>query len=198
MGRPLLVQAPDDDRYTDGELLARAAAGDEQAFTALYRRRGAALYRYGLGMTGSRDAAEEVVQETFLALIEKPGGYDPSRGELASYLYGVARNRGLRRFRGAGETVAFEQDRHEGRAPAEALDRLEARERIEVLRRAVLALPESYREAVFLCDLEELSYAEAAAALGTAIGTVRSRLHRGRALLARRLGATTAKEEQAR
>lgn len=58
------------------------------------------------------------------------------------------------------------------------------------LRRAVLALPVKYREAVVLCDLQELSYAEAAHVLGCAIGTIRSRLHRGRALLASRLRAT--------
>ena len=55
------------------------------------------------------------------------------------------------------------------------------------MKRAVVALPMRYREAVVLCDLQELSYADAAAAVGCAIGTIRSRLHRGRALLAKRL-----------
>src|SRR5206468_9906286 len=68
--------------------------------------------------------------------------------------------------------------------PAGDLDR---RRHLEALRRAVIGLPVRYREAVVLCDLQELSYADAATALGCAIGTVRSRLHRGRALLARRL-----------
>src|SRR5262249_48364142 len=67
--------------------------------------------------------------------------------------------------------------------PAGDIDR---RRNLDALRHAVIALPARYREAVVLCDLHELSYADAAATLGCAIGTVRSRLHRGRALLARR------------
>ncbi len=62
-------------------------------------------------------------------------------------------------------------------------------EGLEALRRAVLSLPLGYREAVVACDLQELTYAEAAEALGCAVGTVRSRLFRGRALLASKLGA---------
>ena len=185
----MLEQVPDYDQCADDELLARAAAGDEEAFAALYRRRGTAVYRFALGMTGSREAAEEVVQETFLALIEKPRSFDPGRGELGSYLYGVARNRGLRLFRKTGETVAWDEERHDSPAEPDALEALEEQDRVDRLRRALLALPQSYREAVVLCDLEELSYAAAAEALGTAIGTVRSRLHRARALLGERLGA---------
>jgi RNA polymerase sigma-70 factor (ECF subfamily) len=186
---------PDYAQLADGELLVRAAAGDEEAFTALYRRRSTAVYRFALGMTGSREAAEEVVQDTFLALIEKPTGFDAGRGELSAYLYGVARNHALKRFRKLGEAVAFDDERHDGEAAAGLLEALEAKDRLEALQRAVLGLPESYREAVILCDLEELSYAEAAEALGTAMGTVRSRLHRGRALLARKLGVEQAQKE---
>jgi RNA polymerase sigma-70 factor (ECF subfamily) len=63
-------------------------------------------------------------------------------------------------------------------------------ERIETLRKAVLALPPAYREVVVLCDLHERDYAEAASVLGCAIGTVRSRLHRARALLAEKMRAS--------
>jgi RNA polymerase sigma-70 factor (ECF subfamily) len=185
---------PDHAQPTDGQLLVRAIAGDEEAFALLYRRRGEAVYRFALGMTGSREAAEEVVQETFLALIEKPSGFDPSRGELLSYLYGIARNHSLRSFRKLGDLAALEEDpREEAAGPLQAL---EAKARVEALRRAVLALPEVYREAVILCDIEELSYAQAAEALGTAVGTVRSRLHRGRTLLAQRLGVRPLKSAQ--
>jgi RNA polymerase sigma-70 factor, ECF subfamily len=69
-------------------------------------------------------------------------------------------------------------------------------ERIAMLRRAVLALPVRYREVVVLCDLEELTYADAADALECAVGTVRSRLHRARAMLAVRLAALQAEEER--
>jgi RNA polymerase sigma-70 factor (ECF subfamily) len=69
------------------------------------------------------------------------------------------------------------------------LGELTRSERVEMLRRAVIALPVRYREVVVLCDLEELTYAEAADALGCAIGTVRSRLHRARTMLAARMAA---------
>jgi DNA-directed RNA polymerase specialized sigma24 family protein len=72
---------------------------------------------------------------------------------------------------------------------ADALGDLTRAERIEALRDAVLTLPLQYREAVVLCDLQEMTYADAAAVLGCVIGTVRSRLHRGRALLALKLTA---------
>ena len=71
----------------------------------------------------------------------------------------------------------------------DTLAELTRNERIESLRRAVLALPPAYREVVVLCDLHERDYAEAAAALGCAIGTVRSRLHRARALLMEKMRA---------
>jgi RNA polymerase sigma-70 factor (ECF subfamily) len=76
-------------------------------------------------------------------------------------------------------------------ADADVLDDLTQRETIEMVRRAVLSLPAVYREAVVLCDLQDLNYQDAAAALDCPIGTVRSRLNRGRALLAEKLGRTT-------
>src|SRR5215472_18089539 len=74
-------------------LLRRAVRGDEDAFLALYRRHQGALYRYALRMTGSPWAAEEVVQEVFLLLIREPQKYQPERGELGAFLFGVTRNR---------------------------------------------------------------------------------------------------------
>jgi RNA polymerase sigma-70 factor (ECF subfamily) len=74
------------------------------------------------------------------------------------------------------------------------LDDLSRTETIESVRRSVLALPEKYREVVVLCDLQELSYLEAAEILGCAVGTVRSRLHRGRALLIEKLRPVSAEE----
>ena len=71
-------------------------------------------------------------------------------------------------------------------------DTIARAQRLDALRRALKGLPAAYREAVVLCDLHELSYADAAATLGCAVGTVRSRLHRGRALLAARLRSVRA------
>src|SRR6202008_1684961 len=77
----------------DDVLLRRAAKGDEDAFTFLYGRHQAAMYRFALRMTGNAWAAEEVVQDVFMILMRDPKKYDPARGALAAFLYGIARNR---------------------------------------------------------------------------------------------------------
>lgn len=189
-----------DDNLADDELLRLTAAGNEQAFTVLYRRRQGTVYRFALEMSGSPAIAEDVTQEVFMILLEEAGGYDAKRGPLASYLYGVARHlvwRYLAR-RGAHCSVE-EQVREEGRTPENLIARQEIEgdlvreEQVRSVRRAVLALPGGYREVVVLCDLHEVSYAEAARVLGCAVGTIRSRLHRARALLAERLSAKDAR-----
>src|SRR2546430_8415418 len=78
----------------DDVLLRRAARGDEEAFTLLYRRHQAAMYRFALRMTGNTWAAEEIVQDVFMTLMRDPKKYDAARGALGAFLYGVARNRG--------------------------------------------------------------------------------------------------------
>ncbi|HWR50908.1 MAG TPA: RNA polymerase sigma factor [Bryobacteraceae bacterium] len=172
---------------SDVELLRRMGAGDEAAFTELYRRRQGGVYRFAFQMCGSAAVADDVVQETFLTVIGGHARYQESRGSVAAFLYGIARNHVLR---------AAQRDRkHAGEPDAEHvaaqgdLAREVVRSRmLESVRAAVLMLPVHYREAVVLCDLHEMEYAEAAEALGCAIGTVRSRLHRGRQMLAERLG----------
>ena len=182
---------------SDAELLKRMAAGDEPAFVALYRRRQGPVYRFALQMGGSASVAEEVTQEVFLALIREAAQYDPARGSVAAYLYGIARNQVLRRFEQDRSYVSIADEGREENAalpdgfisPDDPLAELTRHERIESVRRAVLSLPASYREVVVLCDLHEMSYAEAAGVLGSPVGTVRSRLHRGRALLLEKLRA---------
>ena len=89
---------------TDDELLMRMRSGDEQAFVALYRRRQAAIYRFALHMSGSGTVAEDVTQEVFLALIREECGFDPERGTLSGYLFGIARKLVLRHMeRGRSE-----------------------------------------------------------------------------------------------
>ena len=174
-------------------LLKRAIRGDEQAFHALYQKHQGALYRYALRMTGSPWAAEEVVQEVFLVLIREPQKYRAERGELGAFLFGVARNRVMKQLERTPREKSLDLVNADGsplREPEDPLTPMmiaEKRERIEHVRAAVLGLPAEFREAVVLCELEEMSYEEAANACGCPIGTIRSRLHRGRALLLAKL-----------
>jgi RNA polymerase sigma-70 factor (ECF subfamily) len=177
---------------TDDELLLRMRSGDEQAFTALYRRRQAAIYRFALHMSGSAATAEDVIQEVFLALIRDDCGYDPERGTLAGYLFGIARKLLLRQLERRQADVPLEAGEEDSVLPERAarpdpLAALTRKEGFAALRRAVETLPPRYREVVALCDLEEVDYAEAAFVLGCPVGTVRSRLHRARALLLEKL-----------
>ena len=165
---------------TDQELLLLMLSGDEDAFTTLYRRRQGPVYRLALQMTGSVAIAEDVTQEVFMALLLKTAKYDAARGSLASFLYGIARNLVLRRIEKTAEVEDYA-------GPEDLLDDLTRRETVEQVRRAVLSLPAVYREAVVLCDLQDASYEEAALVLDCPIGTVRSRLSRGRSILAQKL-----------
>ena len=180
---------------TDAELLGLMLGGDEDAFAALYRRRQGGVYRFALQMSGSEALAEDVVQEVFMVLMRDGGNFDPSRGSLAAYLYGIARNHVLRAFERERSLVPLDADSEDsGDAPHanlvahfDPLGDLTRAESVEKLRQAVLALPAHYREALVLCELHELSYADAAVSLGCAVGTVRSRLHRARAMLAEKM-----------
>jgi RNA polymerase sigma-70 factor (ECF subfamily) len=169
---------------SDEELMARIAGGDRDAFALLYRRLRGDVFRFALHVGGSRPLAEDVTQDVFMAVIHDASAYQSGRSTVRAWLLGIARNH-VRRGRARPAESPLEGD---GPAvDADPLPDLARRRKLAALRRAVLQLPVRFREAVVLCDLQELSYADAAAALGCAIGTVRSRLHRGRALLARRL-----------
>src|ERR1035441_6987387 len=174
---------------TDDELLSRLRRGDEAAFVTLYRRRQGAIYRFAMHMSGSATAAEDITQEVFLALLRRECGFDPERGTLSGYLFGIARKLVLRNLERGRADVALDSDADflELAVIDDPLIDLTRLEGIEALRRAVMALPRRYREVVLLCDLEELDYADAAVGLRCPIQTVRSRMHRARALLFEKL-----------
>lgn len=188
----------------DGDLLRRMAAGDEAAFTTLYKRYQGGIYRFARQMTGGASLAEEVTQEVFLTLMREGRSFNASRGSLRAWLYGVARNCTLRCLERERPYVSLETEGGRENAPElvadpcvpeDGLAGLGSRETVEQVRRAVLALPASYREVVVICELHELGYAEAAQILGCPVGTVRSRLHRARELLALRLEALRARPD---
>lgn len=186
---------------SDSELLRLMLAGDEEAFSVLYCRRQGGIYRFALQMSGSKSIAEDVTQEVFLFLMREGKVFDPSKGAVSAFLFGVARNYVLRRLRtehllapladNSDDDVVFSQPSAD-MCPLEDLTRAET---IESVRKAVLSLPAKYREVVVLCELQDVSYGETAEILGCAIGTVRSRLHRARALLLAKLRPATRVDE---
>ncbi len=178
----------------DQELLRQLAKGSEAAFRAFYERYQGPIYRFALHMSGNGATAEEVTQEVFMLLIGKPNSYQPEKGSVAGYLFGMARNltrRSIQR-RHLDVPIGDYDGNGQGAAPElpsqlDVLEDITQSELLDQLRKAVLSLPEPYREAVVLCDLEEMSYNSAAEFLECSAGTVASRLHRGRAMLKAKL-----------
>jgi RNA polymerase sigma-70 factor (ECF subfamily) len=185
----------------DSELLQSMLAGDEDARSVLYRRRQGSIYRFALQMSGSPALAEDVTQEVFMVLLRDGKSYDSKRGPLKWFLLGIARNLTRQRLGREEFYAPLEVEDNERpfanelQSKSNPLEELSRSQTIEAIRTAVLSLPPRYREVVVLCELQELSYVEAAEILNCAIGTVRSRLHRARALLIEKL--RPAREEEA-
>ena len=148
------------------------------------------IFRFALHMSGSTTTAEEVTQETFLMLIHQPNRFDPARGEISAFLFGVARNL-VRKHLERGRKFECMEDAGDERFSSgeDILGDLTRSENIEALKDAILVLPAKYREAVVLCDLQEMSYEAAAEVMECPVGTVRSRLNRARAMLMVKLQA---------
>lgn len=181
----------------DDELLRLMLAGDADAFEMLYERRQAGVYRFALRMSGSESVAEDVTQDVFIALMRDGWQYDVTRGSVSAYLYGMARNRVLRRLERDRSFVSMGDELEDDDTAMneqfitreDPLAEFTRNEVIDSVRQAILALPAHYREVVILCNLQEMSYEEAASVIGCAVGTVRSRLHRARAMLIEKLQA---------
>jgi RNA polymerase sigma-70 factor (ECF subfamily) len=181
---------------SDTDLLRAMRAGAAEAFASLYRRHQGPLYRFALLRCGSADTAADVVQETFMGLLTGRFQFDPLRGQLQAFLFGVARNLLLKLEEAGRRHVALHLD-EDGSEDEPGLDlpdddacplaRLLDNEAAEQLRCALARLAPHYRDVVILYEMHDLSYAEIADICQVDIGTVRSRLSRGRALLARRL-----------
>ena len=194
----------------DTDLVTRLRRGDAAAARELYQRHGGALLRFGLAMSNCRQTAEDIVHDTFVEILRHPVRFDPTRGSVIAYLFGIARHRMSRVARVSlrGTEVQTDDLGDEAFDPAisgpdsarfdqaqDAGDAIDRARDIERVRTAVFDLPRVHREVIVLCDLEELSYATAAEILGCPIGTVRSRLSRARALLASRLEPLDPPEE---
>jgi RNA polymerase sigma-70 factor (ECF subfamily) len=165
----------------DVRLLAEIVAGVEQSFVELYRRRHNDVYRFVFAMAKSRSFAQDVTQEVFLNVLENASRFNSAKGTVRAWLFGCARHVTLDRLR---LERRWTDDMPADVGTLDGDERLFADQRVERLHAAIARLPVEYREALVLFELQELTYAETAAILDCPVGTVRSRLHRGRVLLA--------------
>jgi RNA polymerase sigma-70 factor (ECF subfamily) len=169
-------------------LLARAASGDTEAFQKLFETHHATMFRFAYRLTNTVDAAEDITQECFIRLMHR-STFDHERGSLRQYLYGIVRNLVRQRQQANGREVRWDDSVEDDPKSAVAAcpDPTASAELSEVVQAAISALPPLQREAIVLCEFEELSLDEAAAVVGADVGTVKSRLHRAREGLRRTL-----------
>jgi len=182
----------------DADYVAQLFAGDGGALRPLYERHGRALLRFSAAMCRSRQSAEDMVHDTFVELMRQPGNFDPAQGSVFAYLCGVLRHRISHHYRQQKRWVTLvdepgHEPAHDSESPADEIARSEL---TAAFRQAMLELPLPHREVIALCDLEELPYTTVASILDCPVGTVRSRLHRARALLTIRLVSLEAVELQ--
>ncbi len=193
---------------SDALLVEQLKQKDECAFLTLYDRHAAAVYRFLLHMTGSITVAEELTQEVFVVILDSMGNgtagqFDPEKGTLEGYLLGIARNLARRERHRGQRLLSLDsvleapdwnqlanklcQEQHVWDLAA----LLAARSELQVLYRAILELPDHYREVIVLCSLQEKSYQQAAAILQCSEGTIASRMNRAKAMLAGKLRQVT-------
>lgn len=176
---------------TDYDLLQRTAAGERAAFSLFVDRHQAAIYRHACHLTGRREDAEDLLQETFLSALRAAGQY---RGDASArtWLFTIARNAVIRRSRPQQATGENEVNLESlavragwgARSPETLAILAQDRQRLE---QAIENLSPGERDAILLRDIEGLSGEETAAVLGISLSAVKSRLHRGRIELAARL-----------
>ncbi|MGH3391261.1 MAG: RNA polymerase sigma factor SigE [Actinomadura sp.] len=169
---------------------APEAAWTPPTWEEVVRQHSARVYRLAYRLTGNQHDAEDLTQEVFVRVFRSLSNYTPGTFEgwlhriTTNLFLDMVRRRQRIRFESLGDEAA---DRLEGRepTPAQAYDDRNLDADIQT---ALAALPPDYRAAVVLCDIEGLSYEEIAATLDVKLGTVRSRIHRGRAQLRAALG----------
>jgi RNA polymerase sigma-70 factor (ECF subfamily) len=196
----------------DVAVVLRMAAGSEAALETLYDRYASAIFAAVYRLTSDRGTAEEVVQETFLALWNRAETFDPAAGSLAAWLHAIARNRTIDRLRAAGRRpplVALSAAAAPDEDSTQALERLVSDGAIvggsrpapgpeqafesagvqEAIGTALASMPDDERTVILLAYQEELSQSEIAARLGWPLGTVKTRTRRALQRLRKGLGA---------
>lgn len=183
-------EAPPADAADDAEVI-RLSRDEPEQFAALFRRRAPEIRRYVTRRLGA-GVADDVVAETFLVAFRQRSGYDLSRADARPWLYGIATNLIGRHRR--SETRLYKALARTGRDPVTEpfTDRVDAQVSAGAAGRALAAalakLPSQHRDALLLVAWGELTYEQAALALGVPVGTVRSRMSRARSNIRRALG----------
>lgn len=177
---------------TDGELLRRCRRGDQTAWRELVSRHTRRVFSLAYRFTGRVDEAEDLTQEVFVKIYQHLDRFQEADAAFTTWLTTVARNQAIDHYRRRREERLRRADDPEildGMAtPEEGPHRsLEREERVQLVRRGIRALPQELREPLILCDLQGLPYEEIAGTLGIPLGTVKSRINRGRLELAKRL-----------
>ena len=143
-----------------------------------------AVYSFAYRLTGRPDVAEDIAQECFLALVRAPQRYDPAQASMKVYLFSIARNLALKRYR---DTRAEQLDED-----SEDLLVIDPRDSLDIgtaVATAVASLPQLQQEALILFEYEGVTLEEVAKIVGADVGTVKSRLHRARERLRKSLVA---------
>ncbi|MFN8178186.1 MAG: sigma-70 family RNA polymerase sigma factor [bacterium] len=200
--------SPDDHaRPDDVELVRRAKAGEEEAFSELVERHQARVYQHAERLLGNRQDAEEVLQDTFLQAYRNLAGFE-ERSRFSTWIYRIATNEALMRLRRASrrrevlleEAPSGEVERASDEVrefARSALDDVMDREVREILKKALVELPDEYRVVFVLRDVEGFSNAEVADILGLSVPAVKSRLHRSRIWLRDRLARIFGEQRRA-
>ena len=182
-------------QITDAELVKGCLAGDRGSWETIVRKNNQRIYNLAYRFTGRFDEAEDLTQEIFLKVYRTLNSYRPESGALVTWMVRVGRNhiidhyRKFKTERTHTDSLEVEYEKAEENptryaSPAQALEQRELSERVH---QALLRISEDLREAVILRDLEEFTYEEIAGMLKLPLGTVKSRINRGRAELARLL-----------
>jgi RNA polymerase sigma-70 factor (ECF subfamily) len=171
---------------SDEELLAAHLRGDRDAFGQLVSRHERRVYGICLRMLGHREDAQDAAQEAFISALRRAASFR-QEAAFSTWLYRIAVNAATDQARRRGRTRTTPLEPEDAGAPVPARDHSDPGEDVATavtVQAALTRVPEEFRAAVVLCDLLRLPYAEAAAALGVPVGTVKSRVYRGRLALA--------------
>jgi len=175
----------------DGELVRRCRAGDSRAWEEIVHSFARRVYNLAYRFNGRHEQSEDLTQEVFVRVYRSLDQYDPEAGDLSNWLMRLARNLVIDDYRRRTRTPTdlgddLNQYEFHLRSELDAPDRgVERAERARQVREAISRLPEDLRECVMLRDIEELTYQEIVETLGLPLGTVKSRINRGRIELAK-------------